>query len=441
MNFLQTGTTRKQTSPHHVDLIGNLPKAFIGVAFFNFLIGAGLGGWMASSPTTWSMAGPIHGEINPFGWLTMLIYGMTYAVLSIATGIRPPKSWVGWLHLVLSEVAVVVVVAALLTHGALLFHIGLGCQFAAPVVFLVNILSAVFSARRERNKLQNTPFVAETAQSRALAFLRRSDKYQATDRIAQRGTDVSLMLFVVGAGWMWLKAFGQHNPLTGGASPRGALFLVYYGWIAGTVFAVSLHLFPRFVGSAKFNAKAVAFGQAIWGLAVLIWALGSVWSVDLVRLGNLLLGVSLVWLSAVYLRALFSYRTGSVQGIDVPRTSIVAWSASWTFCLALGLCLIWGLDGLSLAAMHLLFLGFATTLVYGVGYTLFPLMLRRKQLPGLLTMAQVALAIIGALLMVIAFLSMLSSYQHAFVLLGIGGTCAAVSAFVFVLQWPLSKRA
>lgn len=72
---------------------------------------------------------------------------MTYAVLSILAELRPPKAWVGWLHLLLSELAVIVVTAAFLTNGVPLLQIGLVCQFAAPVLFLVDILSAVFSAR------------------------------------------------------------------------------------------------------------------------------------------------------------------------------------------------------------------------------------------------------------------------------------------------------
>lgn len=424
----------------HTDLIGRLPKAFIGVALMNFLVGASLGGWMTIRPAVWSSAGLIHGEINPFGWLTMLIYGMAYAVLSISAGIRPPKAWMGWLHLLLSELAVVVVTAAFLTNVNLLLQVGLACQFAASVLFLVNILSGVLSTRRIRNGTQQ--FAPDAEQTHALVFLRHSPIHQGTDRVAQRGTDVSLVLLVIGTGWLILNSFNRQNSPSGGTTPQGALFLVYYGWISGTVLAVSLHLFPRFIGTAKIGLKVATFGQAIWGFSVFLGTVGSIWSPVTARFGYRLLGVAFIWFAVVYLRALLTRNKVPGQKIRVPRSSLSAWYASWTFCLALGIFLVFGLDPLSLAAMHLLFLAFATNLVYGVGYTLFPLLLLRRPPSETLAMAQVAAAILGVLLMVIAFLDMLSLHPHGtFTLLGIGGTLAAVSAMVFLLQWPFSKRA
>lgn len=38
----------------------------------------------------------LHGEINSFGWLTMMIYGMIYAVLALSTWYRLARAVVGW---------------------------------------------------------------------------------------------------------------------------------------------------------------------------------------------------------------------------------------------------------------------------------------------------------------------------------------------------------
>jgi len=422
----------------HMDFVGRLPKAFIAVAFSNFLVGAGLGGWMASRPEYWSLVGSIHGEINPFGWLTMLIYGMTYAVLSISTGLRPAKAWVGWAHLLLAELAVVVVTVAFLTQRIAVLQVGLACQFAAPVLFLANILSAVFAARRRRKGAAGEPVIPDTEQSQALAFLRRDPMHQAIDRVAQRGTDVALMLFVLGAGWMLLSTFGQQSPLAD-TEPEGALFIVYYGWIGGTILAVSLHLFPRFLAPAKFGVKTVAFGQAVWGLSVLLGAVGAVWSPTMARFGHRSLGLAFICFAGVYLKALLAHHKVSRRNVRLPKPSLVAWYASWTFCLVLGVFLICGINPLSLVALHLLFLAFATNLVYGVGYALFPLLLRRKPPSQTLAMAQVATAILGVLLMVVAFLGMsLVHLPGTLIMLAVGGILAAVSAMVFILQWPFS---
>lgn len=432
---------RNKMASTQTHLIGTLPKVFIGLAFVNFLVGASLGGWMATRPALWSVVGSLHGEINPFGWLTMLIYGMTYAVLSASAGLSPPKAWVGWLHVFFSELAVVIVTTAFLGHNVLLLQIGATCQFVAPALFLSNILSAVFNARRVRD---DSSYVApDPEQIHALSFLKKGPIHQSVDSVAQRGTDVSLILFLIGAGWMMTDTFAKRDlQSSGGSFPQGALFLVYYGWILGIILAVSLHLFPRFIGTSHFHAKGASVGQVVWGVGVVAGTAGSIWSPAIMSFGYRLLGVSLVGFGLTYLRALLTRDRVASRAVLLPQPSIIAWYASWTSCFVLGICLVIGLNPQSLTALHLLFLAFATNLVYGVGYTMFPLLLRRKAPSKSLSIAQISMAILGGFLMIGAFLRMTSRYPFgAFTLLGVGGTLAAVAAVAFLLQWPLSKKA
>lgn len=421
-------------------LIGRLPKMFIAVAFFNFLVGAGFGGWMAVQPSAWELIGSIHGEINPFGWLTMLIYGMTYAVLTISAGIRPPKAWVGWLHLVLAEVALVVVSAGWVVHAMTILRIGLGLQFAAPVVFLINILSAVLNSRRTREAGVVSSVDDPTVTTYRLGYLRRDPAYQATDRVGQRGTDVSLMLFLAGAGWMFAYTFTQSH--MDDTFALGALLLVYYGWIAGTILSVALHLFPRFTGKAGISAKLLSILQLAWGLAVILSVVGMALSAPtLASIGSRLMGLTFASSSFIYLRMLLRPTQHALASVGMQPASRVAWIASWLFFLALGACLLLGLDPLSLAAMHMLFLGFGTTLVYGIGYTVFPPLLQRVPVSRIGSSVQVATSVFGAVLMVIAFLEMpTSSSADAFVLLAVGGTLAAIGAIVFLVQWGFVRR-
>ncbi|EPZ53037.1 hypothetical protein [Alicyclobacillus acidoterrestris] len=76
-----------------------LAQAFIGVALVNFLVGAVLGAVLASALRLGPELMAIHGELNPYGWLSMLIYGMTYAVLGMFTQLRLPSSIQGIVHL------------------------------------------------------------------------------------------------------------------------------------------------------------------------------------------------------------------------------------------------------------------------------------------------------------------------------------------------------
>lgn len=414
--------------------VGSLPKAFIAAAFFNFIVGASLGGWMAVEPSAWRVLGQVHGEINPFGWLTMLIYGMTYAVLSIATGLAPPKPWVGWLQLVCAELAVTGVVIGLLIHSQPLLLVGLVLQFGTPVLFLANILLAVVSRTKTGGKDES----ATALSSQPLAVLRRGGAYQASDRIGQRGTDMSAMLLLLGTAWMLVRAIVSPGTLP--SQMTGALFLVYYGWIAGTVFAVALHMFPRFL-AARVSVRGAFTLQVVWGLAVVVGAAGEVWSPLIAAVAPRVLGLSFLWFGGVYLWMLRRRRGEGQSTLQIPQVSRFLWWAAWAFCLVLGVFLIAGVSPFSLVAFHLLFLGFATNLVYGIGYTLFPYVLRRR--PPLRSVASIQAtgAVVGSLLMVIAFgLMQWTESQAAFPLLAVGGSLAGLSAIGFLLMW-LTARA
>lgn len=425
----------KRTLP----IVGWLPRAFIGLAFLNFLVGAVLGGWMASDFSAWATVGPIHGEINPFGWLTTLIYGMTYAVLSISAGLRPPKAWIGWTHCVVSELAIFLVTASYLANSLTLMRVGLVLQFAAPILFLVNILTAVAS-KRQMHKEQDVSETDERHQD-PLAALRKGPAYQDTDRVAQRGTDVSLMLLILGTFWMLLHALTQEFSPIDQDMPQGALFLVYYGWIGGTVLSVALHLFPRIVGVTSSRWRVAARLQLLWGTSILLGIIGS-FGVPMVKLaGYRLLGVSLLGYAVMFLWALAKFRRIEVSTqITVGRSSLVAWWASWAACFLLGVGLVCGLNPFSLLALHLFFLAFATNLVYGIGYTLFPLLLKRSIPSSALSLTQVIIAIVGVFLMALAFYGTQTGHtKETWILLGIGGTCAALGAVLFLFQWPFAR--
>lgn len=246
-----------------------------------------------------------------------------------------------------------------------------------------------------RHGTKDAQFAPDTEQTRSLAFLRREPIHQVIDRVAQRGTDVSLIFLFSGAGWMLLNSFGQHRPVRrhhtqGCVVSRELRVDCWYG-LGGLSPPVS-----SVRRSAKIGVKAATFGQATWGFSVLLGAVGSIWSPVMTTFGYRFLGIAFIWFAVVYLRALLARNKVSKQGVRVPRSSLSAWYASWTFCLAFGFSLVFGLDPLSFAGMHLLFLAFVTNLVYGVGYMLFPLLLRRKTLSETLAMAQVVAAILGA---------------------------------------------
>lgn len=412
---------------------GRLSRVFVGLAFANFLVGASLGGWMAVQPLSWARIGMIHAEINPFGWLTMLIYGMTYAVLAISAGLRPPKAWVGWIHVACAELAIALTVCGVLYGWRLGLVLGLTLQCVAPVIFLANILLSVAARERLRSMSERVDKGEQyTSLTPVLASLSRSPQFQGTDRIGQRGTDISLMLFLVGTGWMIGSVI--RSPSTTMPTTPASEFLVYYGWIGGAIFAVSLHLFPRFM-KVRLGGRLANSLQHIWVAAIVCGVAGEFFDEVISHIASRILGAVIVIYGAMYLLASLVCKP-TMTGVYPPRASRIAWIAAWTFCVTLGVALICGVNPFSLLALHLLFLGFATNLVYGIGYMLFPHLLRRQPPGHVISLAQISCSILGSLLMVVAFGGLQFGFPgHTFPLLAAGGSLAWGGALGFILIW------
>ncbi len=95
---------------------------------------------------------------------------------------------------------------------------------------------------------------------------------------------------------------------------------------------------------------------------------------------------------------------------------------------------------LSLVSLHLLFLGWITTLVYGVGYSLFPRVLHRYVRFGWFSPTQMAASISGAVLMPIGFSLMARGLVAGLNVLAVGGVFAGLGALSFIVIWSASKR-
>lgn len=419
--FAQTDAfKRKQTS------FGWLPRGFIIAAFVNFVVGSTLGGVLATDASVGGMLGPIHGELNPFGWLTMLIYGMTYAVLSLSAGIRPPSRLLSLLHWLTAESGVVLIVGAMICHAQSVFVLGYIVQALSPVLFLVNILMAV-RAKRKRSAVDN----ASSESVQALSFLWKSDAYRAADRVGQRGTDIALMVYLVAAWWLAVSACrGDINF----ASPPLTLpyLIAFYGWIMGTVLAVATHLMPRLL-QQPISAKIVCIGQGLWGLGILL-LIGSAMMSSLESIAVRLLGLAIVWHGGYHLWLLLRHDHHRRQSTQLPQASRIAFLCSWSFAAMLGVLFLVYPNPSSLVALHLLFLGWTTTLAYGIGYRLFPEILGMARPIGTLALIQVAASIIGTLLMLVGFLF------SQILWLAVGGSLAAAAALVFLFYWLICWR-
>ncbi len=436
---MQTGETKSLPKDiFHPEL---LPTVFILFAFLHFTIGIALGATMAINLSFVGSLLPIHAEINPFGWLTMLIYGMTYAILALFAGLKMHYPVLGWLHFLFAELGIILISWAAIDHAQSILIIGSFFQLLAPLFFMSNILSSVFFSRKQR--LQNplakaTPEAAErTVQLSQTFFIKEffgsSSQSKQTDRIARRGTDISLMIFIAGTLIAFIDAMiGSFNPSA--LPPQPVLILIYFGWIAGTVLAVSLHLYPRYARSNIIKGWQASVGQIIWLLSLLLATIGAYGSGMIMNIGLRILGLSFLWFALLYLLPMHhAFR-------DITHTITFSWFASWMFALVFGLFLILGWDPFSPFMLHLLFLGWITTLAYGIGYTFLPLLLQKRPL-GPLSLWQVVGSVLGVTLMAIAFFLMQSGMYFAVAntLLAIGGTVAGTFALIFLISFVVAK--
>ncbi|MHB1628371.1 MAG: hypothetical protein ACYCVB_08345 [Bacilli bacterium] len=435
-------------------------RLFLALAMIHFAVGVTLGGLMAVDTSLWGVLSPIHAELNPFGWLTMLIYGMTYAVLASFAKFPPLPPRAAAAHVICAETGVAAIALGAALSLNVVMEMGWLFQALAPLLFLRNIVWIVRSGRsvsaghRSVDRAPSDmppsdmpPSDMPPAERRTAAgdaapanvmtdhgLLTPAAYAGPTDRVAQRGTSLALLCWIAAA--VWMAADVLRSPSSAASDmPVGVQSLVYYGWISGTVLAVSLHLLPRFAGKASVGRRQSSLIQAVWIAGVALASIASDSGGAIGRIGVGLIGLALVWNASLYvwqMRRGWFHRLGATSG--------AAWVASWCFSWVLGARLLWGFNPLSLVSLHLMFLGWITTLVYGVGYTLFPRVLRRNVRHGWAAPTQMAASIIGAALMPVGFSLIDRGSAAGTGILAVGGVFAGLGALSFIVIWSASKR-
>lgn len=428
---------------------------FIFTAFVNFTVGAVLGGTMAADPALSNRLAPIHAILNPYGWLTLLIYGMTFAVLALSLGVQLPVSSQGWAQLMVAEAGVVLLVTGNLTQSTWPSQTGVVLLALAPMLFLYNILSGVRYTKRLSRSPENA--VKDVATQRpasaqaAVQLFGRVPAYRKTDTVGQRGTDVSLTLFIIATVW---TAVGNWNDPKGSGLiySQGLEWLTFYGWIGGTTLSVALHLAPRFLRRPADPAGWWNVLQAGWFGGVLLSVVGSWIGVPWERVGSIVTGTALVGSALGFLwfavrrshsgtgeeasGASSTVRHTSTGGLHGP--GMAAWIIGWLFAIVLGYKLVGYGDPFALSSIHLLFLGFITSLVYAVGYTAFPIILGRKPPHTSLAYVQLICSEIGAVLLIGSFMRIEAGHAASLMLMS-GGVLATVGVLLFLALWALGQ--
>ncbi|UNO47203.1 hypothetical protein [Alicyclobacillus acidoterrestris] len=179
-------------------------------------------------------------------------------------------------------------------------------------------------------------------------------------------------------------------------------------------------------------------GQWLWGLGVILDAYGLLSQTSAVtEWGVRLFGASFAWYAFLFVRGTRKKRTGAVgkPKISMALQSRLAWVIAWAFAGILGVLTVFGLNPMSLVAIHLLFLGWVTTLIYAIGYAMFPLLLGKQARCQRSSIAQVVTSSVGSALLITSFSAFGFSSIGRFVsvFLTIGGVIAAGGAIWFII--------
>lgn len=366
------------------------------------MIGLGMGIW----PALWLPLRPVHLTLNLLGWLTPLIYGVTYRMIPIFVRRELYSLRLVYAQWGLAALALAVLVLAQLLALRWLGSLGWVIQVAAALLFLGNIIAA---ARRGRPVGETETVLGSPLPDDA-----------RMDRTARRFTETAIVFFIAASIW----SAGAH--LSGGRQPPGADLLLRYGWLALTVFGTSYHLLPRLAGlavSVRWMRHQLLLGAA----GTLALAAG------LSNAGLVALGLAGLIHCAQTLPLAHRCRRGSgvrLQGAALVLVRTATLSLGAGSLAALGTAAGLG-SGWWLAHTHLLFLGWMTLLAYGVAGNLLPLLAGRTLALSGLYRLQAAAAIVGLVLQAGAFF-VWSTPALRLPLFATGATLSALAPLLFL---------
>lgn len=401
--------------------------AFFPAAVVWLGTGALIGALMAIWPARWLYLRPAHVTINLFGWMSMLVFAMTYQVIPVFIRRQLHRPGLVALHAAVANAAVLAAFAGQLWQAPALVAAGWVGLAVSGALFLANIIGAARRGAPVPDADQRARRITHGALD--LAALR------PLDRTARAFTEASVLYLIAGAGW----TAAAH--LAGVRGEAAAAFLIRYGWLAMVVFGTSYHLLPRLTGRLPAGIGTLRWQLLGVNLGVIAAAAGTAgrWPA-LTRTGVALLALTSLAYVACMAGPVLRPRPAAGDGGPALRGMPRAFATgSWASLALAGLTgLAWAAGGNAvpydwfLGQTHLYLLGWMTMLAYAVAAVVLPRFLGRAGGPGWLYGLQLALALPGITLVAAAFL--LRSLTPGLPwggLFGAGATLCATAALVF----------
>ena len=347
-----------------------LAGGFIASAFAYLALGAGLGMEMAVLPGLVANWRSIHAHLNVNGFLSLLIYGMSYLFVPVFARRRLTlPRWVR-AHLWLAHAAVWGLVLGRAFRWWPASAAGGLAQIAATLLFAVVIVNTI----RRGEPLDTRGLPA------ALAAIATAPASSDLDRVATRFTRLALIYLVLGS------LGGAALAGAAGLSPRVTAATIWFtvvGFVVMMLSGVVYHLIPRLSGQ-RARGAAGARGQ-LWVLAVSAPALAAGYAMGIqavIGVGHLLEAAALVVFAWNLWPALRGGQMPSPSARFI-KMALIAGATGAVLAATTGLGIGRPLPRPPLLHLHLL--GMATMMVFGVAYALMSLedaALRRSRWPG-----------------------------------------------------------
>lgn len=328
---------------------------FVASAFVHLALGTGLGMAMAVHPGLVADWRSVHAHLNVNGFLSLLIYGMSYLLVPVFARRRLTLPRLARAHLWLAHAAVWGLVAGRACQWWPASAAGGVAQIASTLAFAIVIVHTI----RRGEPLDRSRLPA------ALAPIASTPASAELDRVATRFTRLAVIYLVAGSlGGAALAGASGPSP----AESAAIIWFTVVGFIIMMLSGVAYHLIPRLSGRAAGGAAAARWHY--WGLAASAPILGVAYATG----ARVAAGVGHA-LEAATLLVFAGNLWPALRGEQMP-------AASRRF---IQFALVAGVMGATLAALsglgigrplprppllHLHLLGLATMTAFGVSYAL-----------------------------------------------------------------------
>ncbi|HWB53702.1 MAG TPA: hypothetical protein VG722_05895 [Tepidisphaeraceae bacterium] len=394
-----------------------MPLIFLALAVC-LTIGGGWGvmlllriAWGASYGAASGASIHVHGLAELWGWMALFIFGVASHLLRQNTK-RPAPPW--------------------------LEYAAAGCVIAALLIFFVGLLAPV------RASIPDIDVFASAGLAGSTVLFGISMIWSLTGRSQSQRIHGSL--FLIGWLWvwaeadLWLRLHYATAPVLPDAARTLLSVLPVLGFATNAIYGFGIRLIPGLLNLRQLHPRSLA-------IAILLHNAGLVLFLLPTHLWGILGAALMVGASVLYLIGMDLLRTKParpIYGVDIRGHIFIRAAFFWLVCALVMIFIEQVYPGLPHAYdgawRHALTVGFATTMILGVGHRIVPIFIKQPLASTRLMLISALLIIVGNAGRVGLELATISGGSWTFGLMGITGLLEGSALVLFALNLILTVR-